>query len=90
MANLTQTDWDGATGHAQQIAKRLRPAGANAGRTIREVEYSRGAYKSTLISGVPVPDANVRYVFTDGTSELLTFDGNTEVYPPGERATVAG
>jgi hypothetical protein len=89
MANLTQTDYDGASGHAQQIANKKRTAGANSGKTIREVEWTRGCYKSTVIAGVLTPDANVRYIFTDGTSELLTFDGNTDLYPPGQGATFA-
>jgi hypothetical protein len=92
MANLTQTDWDDAghtsAGIAAQITNRKRTAGANNGKTIREVEYTRGAYKTSIISGVPVPDANIRIVYTDSVVEVLTFDGNTDFYPVGQAATV--
>ncbi len=78
MANLVQSDYDGATGHAQQIVKRKRTAGASNGKTMVDVEYMR--FNDTLV---------IRYLYSDGTSEKLTFDPNVSAYAPGSADTAA-
>ncbi len=88
MANLVQSDYDGLTGIGQQIAGKVRIGGANAGKRIAEAEISRGACGKTLLAGVWTPDATIRLIYVDGTSEVLTFDGNTDFYPPGRRTTI--
>jgi hypothetical protein len=91
---LVQSDWDDPThvsaGLAAQIANKKRTAGANSGKTIKEVEFSRGTYDN--LASPPVAGANlaaVRIVFTDGTQEVNLFAANVMFTNPGQVDTLA-
>jgi hypothetical protein len=81
MANLIQADYDAL---APQLVTKKRTAGANSGKTIREIEYSRGLYDhlgSPNVAGANV--AGVRIVYTDGTQEVLVHGADVVLYVPG-------
>jgi hypothetical protein len=75
MANLVQSDYDTLQG---QLQSKKRTAGANSGKTMREVSALR--YADML---------RIAIIYADSTLETLVFDPNVDAYAPGSADTLA-
>ena len=72
---LIQSDYDGLV---PQIVNKKRTSGGNSGKTVREWETGRGAVGLAALN-----QGHVRLTYTDGVSELFTYNPDVELYPPG-------